>query len=70
VAKRSASITPDQTVSLQGDAGREVADNLTKLSAGMITPDKLGPAYSIRADGALCVRVDAETAALLPWRQK
>jgi hypothetical protein len=59
-----------ETVSLLGEQGREVGRNLFRLSAGLVTIAELSPAYSILEDGALHTRVDAETAALLPWRQK
>ena len=65
---RSYTFNPKPELSLRGAEGAEVAHNLILLSAGVVRPADLGPAYGIRADGAITTRVDAETAALFPWR--
>lgn len=54
------------TLKLEGEAGRRVAENLGKLSAGTVTVDELGAGYFISDDGALGVVVDEETFRKLP----
>jgi hypothetical protein len=44
-----------------GEEGREVARNLLKLSAGMVSPEELGDNYFRAPDGSLGLVVDEET---------
>jgi hypothetical protein len=46
-----------------------VAEKLRQLSAGLISAEEAGPAFSVQSNGAVRIRVDDETAALFPWRK-